>query len=366
LASSATGEAGTDLETLEQGELMSQSVVLWRGLLATLLVAIALAAAGLLVVSLQIVLLTFAGLLFGIFLNGVARWFQAKTPLSYQWSYALVVLLLATLVGGGFYLLHAQIAEKADMLQSQLQSAWQLFQKQVEQSPRVQRFLPEAGQLREMFFSSGGGASRLLTGVWWVLWGVTGLLVIVFVGLYAAYDPDLYRAGIVKLVPPAERPRALEILQHLTTALGRWIIGRMISMSIVGILTAIGLRLFGVPLPVTLGVIAALLTFIPNIGPVLAAIPQALLALQVGPSTALYVILFNIGLQTVESYVLTPIVERYEVTLPPVLTVFAQLLMGVLLGVIGVIMAAPVVLVQALYIRDQLGDPSPGELIEGT
>lgn len=123
------------------------------------------------------------------------------------------------------------------------------------------------------------------------------------------------------------------------------------------------------PLPVTLGVVAALLTFIPNIGPLLAAVPQVLLAFQVGTDTVLYVILLNMALQFVESYLITPLVQYYEVSLPPALTISLQLLLGVSLGVIGLVVAAPLlvvalVLVQMLYIRRTLEDPKPGRVVE--
>ena len=130
-------------------------------------------------------------------------------------------------------------------------------------------------------------------------------------------------------------------------------------MAIIGSLTAISLSLLGVPLPISLGIIAALLTFIPNIGPILATIPQALLAVEVGLNTVLYVIVLNVALQTFESYLITPIIQRYTVTLPPVVTIFAQLVMGVIVGIIGIIMAAPLataimVVIQMLYVHDRL------------
>ena len=141
-------------------------------------------------------------------------------------------------------------------------------------------------------------------------------------------------------------------------------------MSIIGVCTGLGLWLLGVPLPLSLGVLAVLLTFVPNVGPIIAALPQTLLAMQMSTNTALYVIVFNIALQGAESYLITPMVQRYEVSLPPVLTISAQLLMGLIIGVIGVMMAAPLtiavmLLVQMLYIHDYLGDPDAGRLADG-
>ncbi len=192
---------------------------------------------------------------------------------------------------------------------------------------------------------------------------------IFFVGLYAAYEPDLYRNGLIKLVPIDRRDRTKEVLNEMRSALGRWLVGRFFSMAIVGIATGIAMWLLGIPLPMSLGVLAALLTFIPNFGPLLAAVPQMLLAVNGGTQTVLYVVLFNVILQTVESYLITPLVQRHEVSLPPILTIAAQLVMGVLVGIIGVMMAAPLVvvamvLVQMLYVQDRLGDKQSGQLTD--
>src|SRR5690606_30486142 len=122
--------------------------------------------------------------------------------------------------------------------------------------------------------------------------------------------------------------------------------------------------LLGVPLAIPLGVLSAFLTFVPNIGAVVAVVPQALMAWQVSSSTVAFVIVFNVLLQAVESYLITPLIERHQVHLPPALTISMQLLLGATLGVIGVMMAAPLtvavmLVIQLLYIRDTLGD-APG------
>ena len=343
---------------------------LWRAILVIVLVGLVLAMANLLVTTLSVLLLVFAGMLFGVFLNGVSGWLSRYTRLPYRVSLGIVVALLLGIVGAGFYYMGAQIAEQTSKLASQLQDSLVQARERLEQYEWAQKYLEQI-DWNKMFSGSGGMVSGLMKGVQWVLWGLTAAAVIFFVGLYMAWEPGLYRQGLVKLVPLDRRSRALEVLSKLHATLGYWIAGRLLSMTIVGVLTAIGLWLLNVPLAVTLGVLAALLTFIPNIGPILAAIPQALLALNVSTQTALYVIAFNIGLQVVESYLITPIIERYQVTLPPAVTIVMQLLMGVLVGVIGVMMAAPLtaagmVMVQMLYIHDRLGDPSPGHLAEQT
>jgi predicted PurR-regulated permease PerM len=338
----------------------------WTVTFAVLLAGLVLAAADLLVSAVSVVLLILAGVLFGVFIGGMSHMVARHTPLSYRWSYVLVLVLLVAVVLAGGYYSGVRIAEQTSQLSGNLQTAAQQLTTQLEESGWAAEYLPRWSELQRMI-SRNTGVTGVMTAAHWLTWGLTGLVIVFFVGLYVAYDPHLYGTGMVKLVPLDRRARAREILRKLYSALGRWIVARLISMAIVGVLTALAMWILDVPLAMTLGVLAALLTFIPNIGPVLGAIPQVLLAFTVSPTTAGYVILFNFVLETVESYVITPVVQRYEVSLPPALTIFVQLLMGVLFGVIGIIMAAPLsvavmLLVQTLYVHDQLGDPAPGQL----
>ena len=132
-------------------------------------------------------------------------------------------------------------------------------------------------------------------------------------------------------------------------------------MIFIALLTWIGLWILGVPLSLTLGLIAGLLSFIPNFGPILSAVPAILLAFIASPISAVYVLILFIIVQLIESNLVTPYIERQTVELPPALTVFAQLALSVLIGGVGLILATPllaviVVLVQSAYIEDILGD----------
>ena len=140
-----------------------------------------------------------------------------------------------------------------------------------------------------------------------------------------------------------------------------WLIGKIGSMIVIALLTWIGLSIIGVPLALTLGLIAGLLSFIPNFGPILSAIPAILLAFVDNPVTALYVIGLFIGVQLIESNLVTPWIERQTVELPPALTITAQLILTVLIGGLGLVLATPIlavlmVLIQMIYIQDILGD----------
>jgi predicted PurR-regulated permease PerM len=136
-------------------------------------------------------------------------------------------------------------------------------------------------------------------------------------------------------------------------------LGKLAAMIAVGLLTWLGLLALDIPLSLTLALLAALLTFFPNFGPVLSAVPAVLLGLLEGPARAAYVVALYLGVQTVESYILTPLIQRQTLSLPPALTLVAQVVLGTLAGAIGVAVATPltvvlIVLVTHLYVEDVL------------
>jgi predicted PurR-regulated permease PerM len=171
----------------------------------------------------------------------------------------------------------------------------------------------------------------------------------------------LYSRGLKHLLPLSYRERAGEVLGVIDESLRRWLVGRFALMVINGALTAIGLKLLGIPLALTLGLLAGLLNFVPNFGPWIAAIPAVLIAFLQGPQQALYVAVLYLVLQSVDGYLLTPLVDRRSVELPPVLTITAQVVLGLAFGFICILLASPLtavalILIKMLYIEDLLGD----------
>jgi predicted PurR-regulated permease PerM len=192
-----------------------------------------------------------------------------------------------------------------------------------------------------------------------LLSAVAGVVVIVFLGLYMAIDPARYREGLLRLFPPRRRPRINEVLIEVGDTLWAWTLGRLAAMALIAIGSTAGLWMIGIPLPVTLGVIAGLLNSVPNLGPLIASIPPLLFGLQQGGNAALYVAAFYLALQVIESYLITPLIDQQQVRLPPALTLAAQLLLGMLAGFMGLLLATPLVaaahvLVRELYVKDML------------
>jgi predicted PurR-regulated permease PerM len=182
-------------------------------------------------------------------------------------------------------------------------------------------------------------------------------VIILFVGLYLALDPERYVRGFLLLISPAHRSQTRDILSKMAATMRQWLVGRILLMLLDAFLTGIGLWLLGVPLALTLGLIVGLLSFIPNLGPIVASIPAILIGLLQSPTQALYVAILYLAVQTLDGYVFTPIVQRHTVKLPPALTITSQLIMGVLLGGWGVLFATPllataIVLINQVYVRD--------------
>lgn len=310
---------------------------------------------------LHALLLVFAGILMGIFLRGASDWLERRAGLSQGWSLAAVVTSLVLITGLGFWLLvpgvAAQISELVEQLPRSLDQARDSLARNAWAQPIFQQ-LPEASKL----MGSVGGLIGKAAGFLSTTFGaVTSLIVVLLFGLYLAADAEGYQRGVIRLIPIPARDRAREILHVLGLTLHWWLIGRFVDMALVGLLTWIGLWLLDVPLALTLALIAAILNFVPNIGPIVAAIPAILLGLGEGQALALYVALLYIGIQTVESYLITPLIQQRTVSLPPVLTFFAQVAMGILLGIPGLILATPMaaailVLVKMIYVEDLLGD----------
>jgi predicted PurR-regulated permease PerM len=195
---------------------------------------------------------------------------------------------------------------------------------------------------------------------------VGGIVVIVFIALYVAAESARYAGGLVQLVAPARRARAAEILHETASAIWYWMLGRLFSMTVLGIITAVGLWLLGVPLAVALGFLAGIMIFVPYIGSIASAVPAVIIAASTDLMLAVYVIALYLGVHLVEGYILVPLVQRRAVHLPPALTLSAQVILGVLAGFIGLLFATPLVaaglvMVRMIYIEDILGDGRGGE-----
>ena len=170
---------------------------------------------------------------------------------------------------------------------------------------------------------------------------LSGIVLVGILGLYFAAEPELYFSFIQRVTPSSYRPAINACAAAAVQTLRWWVVSQMLSMTSVGVIVGCGLWALGIPLAFTLGAIAALLTFIPNIGPILSVVPAVLLAIAISPTKGLLTVLLFMAVHFLEGNVITPLLERRIVHLPPALTMTTQLLLAVIAGPLGLVLAAP-------------------------
>ena len=311
----------------------------------------------------DLILLLFGAILLAIFLHGLANIARRYLRLSEGYSVVLVSTLLVAAIAVSVWLLAPSVAEQVQHLRAELpQSAQKVsaFLSEYSWGRLILEQMPSGAEAFEKVNNSNV-LSRVGSYFSNTVEALTNLALMLLLALYLASEPRNYIKGFAKIFPPNNRKRVREILYEIGETLSWWLIGKGASMLFIGVLTWVGLYIIGVPLALTLGLIAGLFSFVPNFGPILSAVPAILLAFIDSPTSALYVLILFVVVQLIESNLLTPMIERRTVELPPVLTIASQLALTLLVGAVGLILATPIlavvmVLVQTLYIEDVLGD----------
>jgi len=298
--------------------------------------------------------------IFRIIANPLGRRFGLPDGVALAGAVLMVVAILGTAV----WLFGAEVIAQYSVLAEAIPGAWG------EVLGRLDTFgLGEPARQWARSLGSGDGVLANLGGLALSFGGgLADTLLVLFGGIYLAAQPDLYRRGIIKLIPPRGRGLAARALDDSWKALRLWLLGRLVSMTVVGFLTFVGLSIIGIPAALTLGLLSGILEFIPFIGPILSAVPAVLLALAVGTDEALWTIGLYLLVQHIEGNLLEPMVQQRAVTLPPALLLFSLVIGGLLFGIPGIIVAAPMfvvifVMVKRLYVRAALHTrtPIPGE-----
>lgn len=321
-----------------------------------------LVAAGVVIIALalwqlvDVVLLLFAAVLFAVMLRSLARPIERYARIPEPWSLIPAMLGFAAVVAAFLFLLGTRIHAEVAALSERLPELLATLGERLGVENLRERL---TGWVEDI---AGSGIIGSVAGYTTSALGALGsMLLVIAAGLYLAARPQQYRRGILRLTPPRVRGRAAEVLDATGDALRMWLLGQLISMVSVGLLTTAGLFAIGMPSALGLGFLAGVAEFVPYIGPFLAAIPAILLALSEGGSMVYWVLGLYLVIQQIEGNVIMPLVQRRAVNLPAVLTLFAVLAFGILFGVLGILLAAPLtvvvyVLVKELYIRDALED----------
>ena len=369
------------------------------------LIAVAISVAALLLTAFvyytaQILVLVFAGILFSVFLSAPSDLLAKHARIGRTYALGIVVGTLFLIVTLGGYFMGYTVYKQGVELSRTLPGAM----KQLEVD--LHKYLPaprnddpastapatlsatstapttppdspttwladKIHQIRESasdFFTSPSfvkGAGGVVS----TTFGLLGNLVVVFgVGLFFAMAPATYTAGFLRIVPVTHRPRFALVMSEIGGKLQWWFVGTLCSMITVGTLVFIGLSILGVPMAFTLAILACVLNFVPYVGPLLAAAPAILIAFAphgdqtaLNPALAGWTMLLYFVIQMLDGWVFTPFYQKRAVNIPPALIILAQIVISLLLGPIGLILATPIlatvlVLVRAIYIEDILGD----------
>ncbi|MCA6099131.1 AI-2E family transporter [Bradyrhizobium australafricanum] len=321
--------------------------------------------------------LLFAGMLLGVALNAMTTLLGRLTKLPHALRLAIVCLAMAGLLSGIVFLGGTTIAQQATVLSNTIKSQLGSVKDFLEQHgvdtsyldftnaageakgegsavttttppPSSQSHgIPGAGAL-----ASSGGAiiSQTLKVLLGTVSVVGNFFIVLFLGLAFAAQPSIYRAGLLFIAPAKYRAQATVIVDRIGETLERWLIAQIITMTAVFLVTWIGLAIIGIPSSFILGIQAGLLAFIPTVGAILGGLIVVLASLATGWIAALSAFILFLGVHALESYVLTPIIQRQALDIPPA-TLFAfQILLGVVFGIWGLALALPLMAIAKVMI----------------
>lgn len=330
-----------------------------RVLFAILVGTVAVAAAFAVWESRIILLVLFAGCLGALVLATLTSWLQRRLQLPRAFAFALVLAGIAASVGLGVWLRGPALAQQFSELQTKIPDAARSAFSTLQGSGWGRWIVEQAADPAQWsrwlsYAASGIGGAMAATAS-----TVACMALVLLSSLYLAAEPGFYMRGLRRLIAPAIMPRIEACLQSAICTLRFWLLARLVSMTAIGVIVAAGLLVLRVPLAGTLGLIAALLTFIPNLGPPLSALPAVLLAFAVSPITGLLTVLLFCVAHFIEGNFVTPLAERNIVKLPPFLTLSLQLLLAPATGVLGVALAAPILAVTLGIVRALLPPESP-------
>lgn len=297
--------------------------------------------------------LALLSVLIAIVLHAPARWLARWIP--WRAAFALVVVLF---IGGLLGLLVAivpQLVDQVTLLATQLptalDSAADWYRQRTGRPPDAEMSARVSEQAAEF-------AGRFVPLAFNAISTAVGSFALVVLAIFLAAEPGMYRQLLLRLVAPEARPQWARVYDEAGSSLRAWVIGKALTMLAVGVATYVGLELFGLPGALALAAFAALMEFVPNVGPTIAAVPAILAGFAISPATALYVAIFYFVLQQVQNAITVPLVERRAVNIPPAALLIWQLMLAVGFGLLALFVATPllavvVVAVRILYLEPQ-------------
>ena len=288
-----------------------------------------------------ILLVLFAGCLGALVLATLTSLLQSWLRIPRIFAFAAVLAVLGLAVALGVWLRGPALAQQFAQLQMDVPDAARRLYSSLGKSGWGQWIIsnaPDDGQWSSWLSYAASGIRGALS---MVVSTLACLLLVAMASIYLAAEPEFYRRGMQRILPASIWPKVESCLRGAVRTLRFWLLSRLISMTAVGVVVFAGLWLVGIPLAGTLGIIAALLTFVPNIGPFASALPAALIAFGISPMKGFLTVGVFCLAHFIEGNFVTPLADRRIVKLPPFLTLSLQLLLAPVAGALGVALAAP-------------------------
>lgn len=205
--------------------------------------------------------------------------------------------------------------------------------------------------------------ARVMPAVFGLASGVIGAIVVLIGAAFLAHQPDSYRDGIRLLVPGRFEAQFDETWRRLGRGLRQWMKGITVSMTLMGIFTGVLLMLAGIRGWFLLALLTFAGTFIPYLGAIASAIPGLLMGLAQSSTHFFYACAIYVGVHMVEGYIVQPLIMKRAVEIKPGMLIFWQALMGAIFGVLGVVVATPLLVcvqiaIGYLYVESRLRKPA--------
>ncbi|MFM6853355.1 MAG: AI-2E family transporter, partial [Sphingopyxis sp.] len=272
-------------------------------------------------------------------LDGGTRLLGRVLPIGRGWRLAIILLITVAFFAWLLLFAGSQLAGQAAELQQVIllqfdrAMAWAKTQ-------NLGSFTFDPEQALQY---AAGSVGQVTAAAGALIGGLTSLVMILVLGIFFAMEPRLYERGVAWLLPLRERSHFYDVTSAMGYSLRRLMAGRLLGMVIEGVATWVLLGVYGVPMAALLGIITGLLVFVPNIGAILSGVLMVLVGFSMGVDGGLYALAVYFAVQTIDGYVIVPMVAKRTVDLPPALVLGAQLLFGALFGLLGLALADPIV-----------------------
>jgi predicted PurR-regulated permease PerM len=287
----------------------------------------------------QPLLVIFGGIVFAAMLDGGSRLLARVLPVGRGVRIAIIMVLAVMFLVWTAYFTGNQIAAQAAQMPALIERQLAAVTKWA-QSHGFDIDVSSFNSVVDQLATGVGPVTRALGGI---IGGFTTLFLIAVLGIYIAVEPRLYERGIAWMLPEHERPHLRETVGRMAFALRRLLAGRLLGMFIEGIATGVALALYGVPMAALLGLLTGLLAFLPNIGAPISGALMMMVGFSGGIEMGLFCVAVYIVVQVVDSNIIIPMVAKKTVDLAPALVLGAQLVFGVMFGILGLALADPMV-----------------------